>query len=132
MTDDDGPTEAELAEEARIDSALAASSNAVGRVIADCHEAFGYGIPTVVLGQVGQWYWEAAASADTSVAGDANRAAQVLADLYEGGDDLMQTIIATGFLEALPYPHETGREVIDLLPIPLREERLRMENWTPN
>lgn len=129
--DDDEPTEFELAEEARIDRALASSSDAVRDVIDDCHEAFGHGIPTVVLGQVGQWYWKTAASIDPSAARDAQRAAQVLAELFETGDEFVQTAIATGFLEALPFPHEKDRRVVDLLPIPLRDERLRMESWAP-
>ena len=111
MIDDDGddePTEFELAQESRIDRALAASSDAVRDVIDDCHEAFGHGITTVVLGQVGQWYWKAAASTDPSEARDAQRAAQVLADLYETGDEFVQTVIATGFLEALPLPSREG------------------------
>lgn len=126
---EDEPTEAELAEEARIDRALVATSDAVKEVIDEYHDAFGFGIPTVILGQVGRWYWETALSADGR--DDALRAAQVLADLYEDGDESMQTIIATGFLEALPYPHEERREVVDLLPPTLREERIRMENWKP-
>jgi hypothetical protein len=113
---EDEPTEVELAEEARIDGLLAAASDAVRAVIEEYHEAFGYGIPTVILGQVGRWYSETAGSPDLDVARDAQRAAQVLSDLYEGGDDSTQTIIATGFLEALPYAHEQRREVVDLLP----------------
>lgn len=132
MTDDedDEPTEAELAEEARIDGPLAASSDAVRAVIEEYHEAFGYGIPTVILGQVGRWYWETARSTDPDTVREAQRAVQVLSDLYEDGDDSLQTIIATGFLEALPHPQEEGREVVELLPGPLREELRRMENWT--
>jgi hypothetical protein len=125
--DDDEPTEFELAQEARIEERLAASSEAVRRVIDDCHGAFGYGIPTVVLSQLGQWYWRTALSPDLNVAGAAQRLAQVLSEIYENGDGFVQTAIATGFLEALPYPHEPDREVVDLLPVALREERQRME-----
>lgn len=124
---DDEPTESELAEEARIDELLAASSDAVRQVIDNCHEAFGHGIPTVVLGQVGQWYWRAAASETPDEVRDAQRVAQVLSDLYESGDESIQTVIATGFLEALPHPHEEGRHVVELLPRPLLEQQRRME-----
>jgi hypothetical protein len=134
MTDDDPedePTEFELAQEARIDKQLAASSDAVRRVIEDCHDALGYGIPTIVLGDVGRWYWRVAASANRDDVRDAQGAAQALAELYETGDDFLQTVIATGFLEALPQPHEGDREVVELLPPTLREELRRMESWTP-
>lgn len=134
MIDDDPedePTEFELAQEARIDAALAATSDSVRRIIEDCHEALGFGIPTIVLGDVGRWYVQAATSTDIGVARNAQRAAQALSDLWMTGEAFLQTVIATGFIEALPFAHEAGREVVDLLPQPLRAERVRMENWSP-
>lgn len=125
---EDEPTEKELAVEAAIDQALIASSDAARRVIEECHDAFGYGIPTVVLGQVGQWFWQAARVPASDEGRDALRAAQVLSELYVAGDDFTQTAIVTGFLEALPFPHEEGRDVVEFLPGPLREQRRRMED----
>lgn len=134
MIDDDAedePTDFELAQEARIDEALGATSDAVRHLIEECHEAFGHGIPTVVLGDVGRWYRQAAASSEPAEVRDAERAAQALSDLYETGEDFLQTVIATGFLEALPSPRAEGRQIVERLPTPLREELRRMENWTP-
>jgi hypothetical protein len=125
----DEPTETELAVEARIDDAVAGTSAAARAVIDDVHEGFGYGIPTVVLGQVGRWFWETAQSKEGQQ--DAVQAAQALCELYVDGDDFVRTVIATGFLEALPYASEEGRDVIELLPDPLRNELRHMEHWNP-
>ncbi|MFC5136999.1 hypothetical protein ACFPK1_02040 [Actinomycetospora rhizophila] len=135
MIDDDAedqPTEFELAQESRIDAALGATSDAVRRIVEDCHNDLGYGIPTIVLGDVGRWYRQAAASTEPDEVRDAQGAAQALSDLYETGEDFLQTVIATGFLEALPQPHEEGRQVVDLLPNALREQQRRMGNWSPD
>jgi hypothetical protein len=52
--------------------------------------------------------------------------------LYSRGNDGLETVIATGFLEAMPHPHEPEREVVEQLPHALREELRRMENWKPS
>ena len=88
-------------------------------------------LSTVLLGTFGRWY-QTSLQDDRSDAPDASRAAHVLADLFAGGDDEMETVIATGFLEAMPHPHEAEREVVEQLPPVLREELRRMENWKPS
>jgi hypothetical protein len=87
-------------------------------------------LSTVLLGGFGRWYWNSVQDG-RSDAPDALRAAQVLADLFADGDDEMETVIATGFLEVLPHPTEEGRDVVEQLPRALREELRRMENWKP-
>jgi hypothetical protein len=88
-------------------------------------------LSTVLLASFGRWYQNSLQD-DRPDAPDASRAAHVLADLFAGGDDEMETVIATGFLEVLPQPTEDGREVVEQLPPVLREELRRMENWRPS
>ncbi|HEY2220964.1 DUF7674 family protein [Actinomycetospora sp.] len=87
-------------------------------------------LSTVLLGGFGRWYWSSLQEG-RSDAPDALRAAQVLGELFADGDDEMETVIATGFLEALPHPSEDGREVVEQLPSSLRGWLRHMENWKP-
>jgi hypothetical protein len=67
--------------------------------------------------------------------GEATRDALLVVDaisgLYVFGDERMQTLVATGSLEALPFAHEAERRVVRHLPWPLRRELHQMENWKP-
>jgi hypothetical protein len=110
--------------------ALSKSSASAAEMVREHVEFNDEVLSTVLLGGFGRWYWKSLQEG-RSDGPDALRAAQVLADLFADGDDEMETVIATGFLEALPHPSEEGRDVVERLPPALREELRRMENWTP-
>jgi hypothetical protein len=113
-----------------LSEAISRSSQHGAEIVADHMVQFEEILPTVLLGRVGHWYWEAVqrGSEDST---DAMRAAQALAALFGQGDDVLDTDISTGFLEVLPHPHEGGRSVVDRLPKNLLDELRRMEAWRP-
>jgi hypothetical protein len=92
---------------------------------------FGEVLPTVLLADIARWWKQAFGAGDAQALVEADRAVDAIDELYETGDDSLQTIVATGFLEALPSPRAEGREIVERLPPPLREELRQMENWTP-
>ena len=110
----------------RVAEAVAATSSAAAEMVR-VHEAeHGEILPTLLLDKIGQWFVDTLGQD-----ADAVRAAEGVNELLERGDEDIQTIVVTGFLEALPQPDDEGREIVDQLPPPLREELRRMESWTP-
>lgn len=87
-------------------------------------------LSTILLGEIGRWY-TAAIRHEDGKQNDAEQVAQAIARLFIDGDDEMETVIATGFLEALPQRGDPDRQVVDRLPRPLLDELLRMESWVP-
>ncbi|HEY2220963.1 DUF7674 family protein [Actinomycetospora sp.] len=129
MTDEDVPSIDKVSARAVAD-ALSASSRRAEEMVREHVEDYDEVLSTVLLDLVGEWF-RTAVHAGTPDAKDALSAAAALADLYSRGDDGVETVIATGFLEAMPHPSEPGREVIDRLPALLREQLRRMEEWRP-
>jgi hypothetical protein len=131
MTDnDDGPPIDEASARA-VAAALSASSRRAAEMVREHAEDYEEVLSTILLDLVGMWF-RTAVHTRTPDAADALSAAEALADLYSRGDDDLDTVIATGFLEAMPHPHEAEREVVEQLPPVLREELRRMENWKPS
>jgi hypothetical protein len=87
-------------------------------------------LSTVLLGDLGRWYRRSLEAADDRP--EALRTALALSGLFVRGDEDMRTVIATGFLEALPQVSEDGRHVVEQLPPALRDELHRMETWRPS
>jgi hypothetical protein len=110
--------------------ALSASSRRAAEMVREHVEDYHEVLSTVLLDLVGEWL-RTAVHDQTPDADDAVSAADALADLYSRGDEGLENVIATGFLEAMPRPHEAGREVVDQLPPILREQLRSMENWRP-
>lgn len=115
-----------------IASTLRTSSPTAARLVQEHQEYFEEILSTVLLADIGRWYWSAVQQRDSEDAAEALRATRALAGLYAEGDDEIQTAIATGFLEALPHPDEDGRAVVERLPTVLREQLRRMEDWRPS
>lgn len=129
--DEDEPTEVELAESARIEEAISRTSPAARRFVEDFVEDYGEALPTLLLGLLGRWYTEQLRLPEGDATHDALLAVDAISDLYAFGDERMQTIVATGFLEALPFRRSRDRHVVRHLPWPLRRELHAMETWTP-
>lgn len=125
--DDDLPFDNESA--AKIAEALRHTSPKATEIVEDHVGYYDEVLPTLLLAEIGRWYWSTASTPDTSDGHDASEAVQAISDLFEGGDESMRDIVATGLLESLPQPQEQGREVVERLPLPLREELRRMEDW---
>jgi hypothetical protein len=113
-----------------LSEAIGHSSPHGAEIVADHVEQFEEILPTVLLGRVGHWYWEAVRRGSEDSA-DAMSAARALGALFGQGDEMLDTDISTGFLEVLPHPHEDGRFVVDRLPQNLQDELRRMEAWRP-
>jgi hypothetical protein len=128
--DDDLPFDHESA--ATIAEALRDASPKAADLVRDHVEYYDEVLPTILLADVGRWFSSTASGPEGPDGRDAARAVQAVSDLYEGGNESMRNIVATGLLEALPQPHEGGREVVERLPPALRDELRRMENWTPS
>ncbi|GLZ45873.1 hypothetical protein Acsp06_20580 [Actinomycetospora sp. NBRC 106375] len=111
----------------RVAEAIAATSSVAGELVRDHEAEHGEILPTLLLDEIGQWFVD-------TLGRDANacRAVDAVSELYETGDDDIQTIVVTGFLEAMPHVGHTGREVVDQLSGALRAELRGMENRTPN
>jgi hypothetical protein len=110
--------------------ALSASSHRAEAMVREHVEDYDEVLSTVLLDLVGEWF-RTAVHAQTADAGDALLAADALAELYSRGAEGLENVIATGFLEAMPHPHEADREVVDRLPPILRGQLRRMEDWRP-
>ncbi|WP_018335583.1 hypothetical protein [Actinomycetospora chiangmaiensis] len=128
MSDDDPPIDSAVARQ--VADALSATSTTARTIVDDHIEQFDEVLSTVLLDEVGEWY-RTSVHHGAEGAADAARAVGALADLFTAGGDSMRTVIATGFLEALPRREDPEREVVDQLPEPLRDELRRMENWQP-
>ncbi len=111
--------------------ALRSSSTEAAEIVDRHIECNDEVLSTVLLGDIARWYWRAV-HRRTSDATAALRAAKVLGDLFAAGDEEMETVIATGFLEGLPHPDEEGREVVEQLPPSLRDWLRHMEDWKPS
>lgn len=85
---------------------------------------------TLFLNDVGDWYTEAWLARDTDPAsfGEVQQLVTRIAERYPEANDTEQTMIVTGFLEALPNAGEQGRGVIAELPNLLQQERERMDS----
>lgn len=130
MTDFDDEFPVDVDSARRVARALRVSSSAAGRLV-DEHEAeHGEVLPTLLLDLIATWF-RTAVSAPTDDAHAALAATTTLADLWLAGGEGMETVIATGFLEALPHEDEADRWVVDRLPPLLREELRKMEDWRP-
>lgn len=125
MTDDDevDPAGAPVAE------ALRASSAGAARLVDD-HVEHNEGevLSTILLADVARWF-VSAISEETAEADDARASVGALDVLFEQGDDEVQTVVVTGFVEALPFAHEEGRQVVEELPPALREQLRRWDSW---
>ena len=90
-------------------------------------------LATLFLNDVGDWYTEAWLARDTDP-GSFHEVQQLvarIAERYPEANDTEQTMIVTGFVEALPNAGEHGRGVIAELPNVLRQERERMDSpWS--
>lgn len=128
--DEDGPQIDEASARA-VSEALRASSRRADEMVREHAEDYEEVLSTILLDVVGVWF-RTAVHAGTPDAADALRAAGALADLFSRGGDDLETVITTGFLEAMPHPREADRGVVEQLPIVLREELRRMENWKPS
>jgi hypothetical protein len=130
---DDETYEALLESGARLIREFADGLPAVQEILRDHEEDNDEILPTVFLGRISDWYtatWrrreEAPAEFDEAAAFTHRVAAR-----YPQLSTDEQDMIATGFLEGLPYPSNPGRGCIDALPSVLRDERLEMESWNP-
>lgn len=87
-------------------------------------------LATLFLNQVGDWFTEAWLTRDTHPDnfGEVQQLVARMANRYPDANDTEQTMIVTGFVEALPNPTEKGRGVVAELPSPLQEERERMDS----
>lgn len=87
-------------------------------------------LATLFLNDVGDWYTEAWLARDTDP-GSFHEVQQLvarIAERYPEANDTEQTMIVTGFVEALPNAGEHGRGVITELPKVLQQERERMDS----
>jgi hypothetical protein len=117
---------------ARIAEAFGNASPKATEIVRDHVEYYDEVLPTILLAEIGRWFASTASDPDGPDGREAARAVRAVSDLYECGNESMRNIVATGLLEALPQPHEDGREVVERLPPALRDELRRMENWTPS
>lgn len=124
MDNDDVPIDEENGR--RVAETVAATSATAAEMVREHEAEHGEILPTLLLDDVGSWFARSRATDAEAV-----RAVEAAGALYEHGDDDIQTIVATGLLEAMPQPHQEGREVVERLPAPLREELRRMENPAP-
>jgi hypothetical protein len=87
-------------------------------------------LATLFLNDVGDWYTEAWLARDTDPASfhEVQQLVARIAERYTEANDTEQTMIVTGFVEALPNAGEHGRGVIAELPNVLRQERERMDS----
>lgn len=127
MTDEEVPVD--RASAAAVAAALRSASPTAARVVDEHRQYFDEILSTVLLADVGRWYRAALASGSPD---DAVLAVAALAELYARGDDGIETVIVTGFLEALPHDGEAERWVVERLPTVLREELRKMEDWRPS
>ncbi|GAA4783820.1 hypothetical protein GCM10023200_16670 [Actinomycetospora chlora] len=107
----------------RVADAVAATSSTAAQMVRQHEAEHGEVLPTILLDEVGGWF-VASHGADT----DAIRAVDAVNELHQHGDDDIQTIVITGFLEAMPHVGHADRGVVELLPTPLRAELRRMED----
>lgn len=124
---EDPPIDEELAR--ALAGSLSKSSNRAADLVREHLDDYGEVLPHLLAADVARWYWRVGTRPGTPEAVDADAAVAVLSDLFVRGDDDMQNVVATGFLEVLPHPDEDGREIVERLPPPLRDELRRMENW---
>ena len=110
----------------------ATSPRAAALVTEHVEENFGEILPVILASDIARWWMEAVATNEAESLTEAEAAVRGLTTLHETANESLQTIVATGFLEALPSPHAEGREIVERLPASLREELQRMDNWTPN
>jgi hypothetical protein len=111
----------------KVAEAVAATSAAAAQMVREHEAENGEILPTLLLDDVGRWFTTSGAADE-----DALRAADAVTKLYEHGDDDIQTIVVTGFLEAMPHVGEADRDVVEHLSPPLRAELRRMESWKPS
>jgi hypothetical protein len=111
----------------KVAEAVAATSAAAAQMVREHEAENGEILPTLLLDDVGRWFTTSGAADE-----DALRAADAVTKLYEHGDDDIQTIVVTGFLEAMPHVGEADRDVVERLSPPLRAELRRMESWKPS
>lgn len=124
--------EVDQVEASRVARAIAGTSPHAAEIVAEhSDDNFGEILPVILVAEIARWWKAAFAAGDSESQADAERAVQAIDDLYRTGEDSLQTIVATGFLEALPSPSVTAREIVERLPAPLREELRRMEAWRP-
>jgi hypothetical protein len=130
MSDDEDPPVDEALARALADGLSASSARAADLVrehIAD----YGEVLPHILAADVARWFCRAGLHPALDESADADAAVAVLSSLFSSGDDDLQDVVSTGFLEVLPHPGEAGREVVERLPSPLRDELRRMEEWSP-
>lgn len=123
---DDVPIDAENGR--RVAAAVAGTSPAAAESVREHEETHGEVLPTLLLDAMARWL---VTSHGSDSDGDAWRVADAVEDLYRTGDDDLETIVVTGFLEAIPRPDDEGREVVERLPPALRDALRRMETADP-
>jgi hypothetical protein len=116
----------------KIAAALRETSSKAAEIVREHADYYDEVLPTLLLAEIGRWLWSTVSTPSTDDGQDVQNAIQAISRLFESGSRSMRDIIATGLLESLPQPHEPGREVVERLPAPLREELRRMESGTPD
>ena len=127
MTEEEVPVDRESA--AAVAAALRGASPLAARMVDEHEQYFDEVLSTILLAEVARWYRDALTSDSPD---DAVGTVAALAELYVRGDDGVETVIVTGFLEALPHDGEADRWVVEQLPTVLREELRKMEEWRPS
>jgi len=106
--------------------AIARSSRAAADLVAEHIADHGEPLSTLLLADVCRWYARCLTN-DGADSTDVERAVAVISDLYVTGTASMRTIVATGFLEVLPFAHEDEYAGVERLPPPLRSALADME-----
>jgi hypothetical protein len=127
---DDDTFEEGLEAGAHLVRELAQRLPAVADLLREHEEDFDEILPTIFLNRVADWYVEAWQERETAphVFEQAQRFAARLAARYPEASPAEENIIAVGFLEALPNPGAPGRDCVEDLPAPLRDERKKMDS----
>ena len=128
MNDEDHTTREPQGEE--IARRIAQTSDAAALLVRENEQAYGEIIWAALLAQVADWHVDAQRHGTAEASAASDRAVAALEKSFVDGDETTRTIIATGFLEMLPTAGD-GRDVVQRLPVALREELARIEAWKP-
>lgn len=125
--------EAHQAQGAQLAEDLARESPAAAALLREHREDNAGVLPTLFLGDLARWFLEACRNRDEDRPRyeEAHAVVTLLGRRFANGEEPLRNMIAVGFVEMFPYPGEPERGCVDLLPEPLREERARMESWSP-
>jgi hypothetical protein len=123
MSPTDDP-EIDPAEARRLGEVLAALAPELDAMLREhLEDNYGEVLGTLYLGEVAKWF----TSGEAENVERRRNVAAALAREYETGNEYIQTVIVTGFLENLPFPGEAGRGVVDILPPPLLDALAQLE-----